>query len=102
MIYSTGFRSGEFGGHSVRGTKSGKFRSARKRWYLVRDAPVHRDHRPVERQNPAMGYPEFVWQLLLGKKIVAIGYPIHFGIRLNKMDFRAAINKLLFKRYVQI
>jgi len=28
--------------------------------------------------------------------------PIHFDTRLDKMDFSAAINKLLFKRYVKI
>jgi len=30
----------------------------RKRWCLVFDAPVHR---PVERQNSTLGYPEYVW-----------------------------------------
>src|SRR6218665_346027 len=68
-----------------------------KRRCCVLDAPVHR---PVERQNPTPGYPEYGWQWLLGKKIVAIVglCPIHFDTRLDKMDVSAAINKLLFKR----
>jgi len=65
----------------------------------VFDAP---EHHPLERQNPTLGYPEYVWQQLLGKKIVVIVCPIHFDTRLDNMDFSEAINKLLFKRYVKI
>jgi len=59
-------------------------------------------HRHVERQNPTLGYPEYVLQQLVGKKIVAIVCPIHFDNQLDKMDFSTAIDKLLFKRYVKI
>src|SRR6218665_3606139 len=68
IVESTGLRSGEFVGHSVGGMKSSTFRS--------RKATVSRarcmGRRPVERQKPTLGYPEYVWQWLLGKKIVAI------------------------------
>jgi len=37
----------------------------------------------------------------LGKKIVTIVCPIHFDTGLDKMDFSATINKLLFKRYAK-
>src|SRR6218665_301045 len=36
------------------------------------------------------------------QEIVAIVCSVHFDTRLDKMDFSAAINKLLFKRYAKI
>ena len=95
---STGFRSGEFGVHSIGDMKSGTFRSRKATVSGARFASA----RPVERQNLTLGYPEYVWQQLLGKKIVAIVCPIPFDTRLDKMDFSAAINELLFKRYVKL
>src|SRR6218665_137359 len=50
------FRSGEFGGHSVGEMKSGTFRSCRKA--TVSRARCASIRRPVERQNPTLGYPE--------------------------------------------
>src|SRR6218665_65539 len=54
VLYSTGFRSGEFGRHSV-GERSLALFAPLKRRCRVLDAPVHR---PFERQNPTLGYPE--------------------------------------------
>jgi len=53
----------------------------------------------VERQNPVSG---LCLAVALGKKFVTIVCPIHFDTQLDQMDFSAAINKLLFKRYVKI
>ena len=87
---------GKFCDHSVGEMKSGTFHSRKASW----KATVHS---PVERQNPTLQrYPDYVWQQLLGKKIVAIVCSSHFDTRLDKMDFSAAINKLLFNRYAKI
>jgi len=56
-------------------------------------------HRSVERHNPFIPYQDYV---ALGKKIVTIVCPFHFDTQLEKMDFSAAINKLLFKHYVKM
>jgi len=79
--------------------KSGTFAPGKQQCRVL-DAPVHR---PVERQNPQPG--------ISGKCLIVAPWqencrdsicPIHFDTWLDKMDFSAAINKLLFKRYVQI
>src|SRR6218665_2732313 len=82
-------RSGEFGGQSIGGMKSGTFRSRK---------PTASLHRPVERQNLRP------WDIrnMSGKKIVAILCPIHFDTWIDKMDFNAALEKSSFKRYVKI
>jgi len=56
----------------------------------------------VHQTNPTLRYLEYVWLELVGKKIVTIVCPIHFDTRFDKMDFSAAIYKLLCMRYVKI
>ena len=65
--------------------------SMRQRTVLLKDKTPPSDIRNI-----------YVWQYLLGKKIVVIVCPIHFDTLVDKMDFSAAINKLLFKLNIKI